>query len=283
MSWSSPVLHPTVEQYRKNGLVYYRVANAYCTGTVHQQGAHVTEYSPGMHKPVLWMSELSNFEPGKPFRGGIPICFPWFGKGPNGDMEPLHGPVRIANWQLEKNTLNHYGETKLVFYYSEPEMFILRYSVVFGSALTTTLEIKNSSTKNIHSYEAMLHNYFAVKDAQKTYVTGLGSVPYLNRINNEQTQGEPTATFFNQRIDRLYNNRNTLRISDTVNNRIITTDCDGMKSTCLWNPGPDMKFDDIKPDGWKDFVCVENGNASDQIISLQPGSTCYLKQTISVV
>ena len=44
-------------------------------------GAHITGYRPMNSMDILWMSPESTFEEGKAIRGGIPVCFPWFGLG----------------------------------------------------------------------------------------------------------------------------------------------------------------------------------------------------------
>ena len=47
--------------------------------------------------PVLWMSDHSFWQDGKPIRGGVPICFPWFGphraglRGPGARLRPPGG------------------------------------------------------------------------------------------------------------------------------------------------------------------------------------------------
>jgi glucose-6-phosphate 1-epimerase len=52
------------------------------------QGAHMLRWQPAGHRPVLWVSGSSWFESGRPIRGGIPICFPWFGPHPTDSAQP---------------------------------------------------------------------------------------------------------------------------------------------------------------------------------------------------
>ena len=49
--------------------------------TVYDQGAHVASWTPFGHDPVLFVSRRSGFQVGRSIRGGIPVCFPWFGPG----------------------------------------------------------------------------------------------------------------------------------------------------------------------------------------------------------
>src|SRR5205823_3449232 len=73
-------------------------------------GAHVTHFQPRQpeggpaQRPVLFLSTRSNFEPGKPIRGGVPVIFPWFGPwqgAREGDKSMMHGFVRTRQWKVE--------------------------------------------------------------------------------------------------------------------------------------------------------------------------------------
>src|SRR5439155_4527133 len=46
---------------------------------IYLHGAHVTHFQPRGSRPVLFLSTRSNFDAGKPIRGGVPLIFPWFG------------------------------------------------------------------------------------------------------------------------------------------------------------------------------------------------------------
>jgi glucose-6-phosphate 1-epimerase len=49
------------------------------TGELYLHGAHISDWTPTWQDPVIWMSKESLFAPATPIRGGMPICFPWFG------------------------------------------------------------------------------------------------------------------------------------------------------------------------------------------------------------
>ncbi|MCK4623945.1 MAG: D-hexose-6-phosphate mutarotase, partial [Phycisphaerae bacterium] len=46
---------------------------------IYRNGGHVTHFKPADGQPCLWVSKSSRFERGSPIRGGVPVCFPWFG------------------------------------------------------------------------------------------------------------------------------------------------------------------------------------------------------------
>ena len=54
------------------------------------QGAHLTRWSSaGLER--LWLSRQARLQRGKAIRGGIPLCWPWFGPHPDRDDYPAHG------------------------------------------------------------------------------------------------------------------------------------------------------------------------------------------------
>ncbi len=82
------------------GMVFAEVTAPYATATVSLYGAHVMSYCPKGQEDLLWMSSHSYHKVGQPLRGGIPICWPWFGAHAQDEDKPAHGIARISNWEL---------------------------------------------------------------------------------------------------------------------------------------------------------------------------------------
>src|SRR5262245_58558824 len=76
------------------GLAVAEINNSYAATTVALQGGHVISYRPHGQQPVLWVSQRSAYQPGKAIRGGIPVCWPWFGAHPTDTTKPAHGFAR---------------------------------------------------------------------------------------------------------------------------------------------------------------------------------------------
>lgn len=53
-------------------------------GAVSIQGAQLIDWQPCGQKPCIWLSSESAFKAGTAIRGGIPICWPWFGPAARG-------------------------------------------------------------------------------------------------------------------------------------------------------------------------------------------------------
>ena len=81
--------------------------NNYASAVISLLGGHITSFIPNGKSDLLWMSDKSAFEPGKAIRGGVPVCWPWFG----GAGQPAHGLARLSQWiqtgVTEKENMRH--------------------------------------------------------------------------------------------------------------------------------------------------------------------------------
>jgi len=77
-----------------NGFKYIEIINTYAHAKIALQGAHMFSYVFKDKPPLLWLSKKAFFEKGKAIRGGIPICFPWFGKHSDNVKLSQHGFAR---------------------------------------------------------------------------------------------------------------------------------------------------------------------------------------------
>ncbi len=57
-----------------NGLTRANITTPAAKATVYLQGAHLTAWQPTGQQPVIFLSRKSDFVPGKPIRGGVPIA-----------------------------------------------------------------------------------------------------------------------------------------------------------------------------------------------------------------
>ena len=180
----------------EGGLSRLRVDGPTGTAEIYLQGAHVTRWQPTGHEPVLWMSAASNFAEVTPIRGGVPVCFPWFGVNPAG---PQHGWARISEWTL-LSAADDGTDVRLVFRLTDSDetrasawkhRFEARYEVVVGARLQLSLSVTNLSDDDI-TFEEALHTYFALSDVRNTSITGLRGLTFSD-LNEAGFQGDDQA------------------------------------------------------------------------------------------
>ena len=145
-----------------DSLPIVRLTNPHASAVVSLYGAHIFAYVPRGSRNVLWLSSESNFTPGKPVRGGIPVCWPWFGPGPEEGM-PAHGLARISLWNLEKIEENSDGSTTLTLTLDKSAEIGLKASALIrvGSSLSFELTTENFSARP-YTLTSALHSYFPI-------------------------------------------------------------------------------------------------------------------------
>lgn len=262
-----------------------RITSPVCQAELFLQGAHLTQWHPGDHCPGLFLSECSAFEPGKPIRGGIPVVFPWFGSPATSPVRPSagapsHGFARIWPWTLRfaalagdnvhlSLTLDQSDGTRALGFSG----FELAYEAIIGADLTVRLTVAN--TRDVpFFFEEALHAYLAVSDSNQVSVSGLEDTEFLDKTDNfaRKRQTDPVLRFDGE-VDRPYlNTEAPLKLHDGVLGRDLILTKSGSKTTVTWNPGPKLaaKLPDLKPDGWRRFVCLETANAAENAVTLQP-------------
>lgn len=266
------------------------------SGSAFNLGAMVATWQPQSHRPVLWVSEP--VEGGKyPQRGGIPICFPWFGAGPHGDQHPHHGLVRNLPWELvsaENGHLHYRIDTQIVASQTSapapfaPASWEAHLEVDFATALQVSLTFTNTGERDF-TCEAALHTYFAVSDASQVQVEGLENATYLDATTVPPQRVTPTDSqapiTFTHRVDRIYQHSGSVVIHDSAWRRRLQISKTGSVDTVVWNPGEELGATTagIGPGRWREFVCVETVNCRQHALTLQPGQTHRMTQTVQVL
>src|SRR6185312_11588751 len=159
--------------------IYADVTTPHAKATIYLQGAHLAAWQPAGEEPVLFLSRKSDFEPGKPIRGGVPIAFPWFATRHDGKTGPSHGFARIQDWTLAFAALAG-DDLHLTFTLGPTDMsrelgfdhFRVAYQVIVGRTLTLQLTVANDAKTPI-VFEEALHTYYSVVDVHEATVTGL--------------------------------------------------------------------------------------------------------------
>jgi glucose-6-phosphate 1-epimerase len=263
------------------GLNRIRVASDLAEAEVYLHGAHVTHFQPRGAEPLVFMSAKSSFENGKPIRGGVPICWPWFGANKTDATKPMHGFVRLAEWEVAGVKLLNDGAIELVLAYRSndwtqtiwPENFVIRHRINVGRELAMTLEVENLSRGAIQ-FEEALHTYFAVGDVRQVSLEGLAGVEFHTKVKGAQSGTEGAAAKrFNSETDSVYHNTgSTCTIVDPVKRRRIVNRKDNSQTTVVWNPWIERAkaFADFGDEEWPGMLCVETANAFESAVTLAP-------------
>lgn len=247
------------------------------------QGGHVFGWQiEGMAEPVLWLSPQARFAPGKSIRGGVPVCWPWFGPHGTDPGLPAHGFARTAPWQVKASEIDAQGRVFVsLCLQSEaghaamwPHAASLELTVLLGAELQMTLTTVNQGATPFVLGEA-LHTYFNINDIGRISVSGLEDESYWDTVGGVEKKVQRGTIRFMQETDRVYIDTSaSCTIEDPEFRRRIHIAKQGSLSTVVWNPWTDKaaRMGDLgQPDGWRRMVCVESANAWDNCLTLAPG------------
>jgi glucose-6-phosphate 1-epimerase len=275
----------------RHGLLRIEVANAQATAQIYLYGAHVAHFQPHGQQPVLWMSTQSLFVPGKPIRGGVPICWPWFGPHTSDSNLPIHGFVRTRLWTLEETATLSDGRTRVVLALRSddetrrfwPHEFALRYTVTVGRTLELDLRSDNPGTLPFICAEA-LHTYLTVGDVRQIRVGGLGGATYVDKVRKGERFTEAGDVTITGETDRVYlGTAAACTIDDPLLTRRLVIAKEGSQATVVWNPwiAKAKAMADFGDDEWPGMVCVETVNALDHALTIPAGGSHHLVARIS--
>lgn len=260
---------------------------------VYLQGAHIAHWTPRGQRPVLFLSARSLFAAGEAIRGGVPVIFPWFGPRGDGRPGPAHGFARTAKWEIEGTRLSDCGEVEITLALAPNaatrafgyDALHLRLRVTVGSELEMELEARNDGKETL-IYEEALHTYLAVADIHQASVSGLEGTTYIDKTDGfkrKKLGNEPLGIA--KETDQVHLSTNaTCVVHDPLWNRRIIVEKSGSNSTVVWNPWIEKTktLSDMAPDDWKEMICVETANATDNAVHLSVGACHKMTALIRV-
>ncbi|WP_109471327.1 D-hexose-6-phosphate mutarotase [Ornithinimicrobium cavernae] len=264
------------------------------TGTVraHDQGAQLTEWRVG-GVPVIWVSALARYAEGQPIRGGVPVCWPWFGPGRSGDLSPAHGFARTAPWRLVDEVVDDAG-VRLAWELSSadtagrsgterfPHTFRARVEVRVTDRATVSLTVRNEDSAAF-DYEAALHTYLHVGDIRRVRLTGLDGAHYFDKVlrAGATQHGDLVCT---GETDRVHTSDGPVAVHDPVLGRTLTVEKASSPHTVVWNPWAEKAaaMEDFGDREWTEMVCVEAAAVGDGAVRLEPGAEHTLSTTVRV-
>jgi glucose-6-phosphate 1-epimerase len=281
-----------VEMIRgKSGLGALLLRRGRDEAEVYLHGAHVTRYQPAERKDVLWLSDSSWWQEDRPIRGGVPICFPWFGPKPGDADAPSHGFARILPWQVDA-THEEGGKVGVTLSLEDTPFtrslwdhaFRLEQKVCLSDCLEIHLTVWNTGDEPMPFSEA-LHTYLAVSDVREVSIAGLKGRTYIDKLKEERRAEQGAELIgFEGETDRIYvDTTDDCILEDPGWKRRIRIAKEGSRSTVIWNPWVDKsrRMEDYGDEEWPGMVCIESANAADNARILEPGKSLRMSVGIA--
>ena len=283
---NSTDLYPALHTAGDAGLPMLVVDNALSRTIVALQGAHLMSFRPAGKRDMFWVSPKCVLEAGKPIRGGIPLCLPWF--GPGLDPQVMHGFSRLMEWTPVAAEKQADGASRLVLELSGdasvnrawPHEFTFRLEVIAGSELKLVLTAENRSNAPAPIAFAY-HSYFAVPAVAEAKVAGLEGVTFIDKTDNatkKRQEGEVTISALTDRVYLDVPRKQTVKTS--VGNIEIESPA---KCAVVWNAWTnDKNMADLGEGNHVGYICVERGDVADHAVTLAPGGKYQCPMTLSL-
>jgi glucose-6-phosphate 1-epimerase len=279
----------------RGGLVMMEIDNALARATITPHGGQVLSYQPKTASDdLLFVSERAYFGQGQEIKGGVPICWPWFGRDPEDKGRVIHGFARFMPWTLLGCASRSDGSTWVSFSLADdasscalwPHAFALRVEIGIGSTLTVALTTYNPAETPCRITQG-LHAYFKVGDATRLTVRGLEGCRYIDKAVGAgdaiiQQDGVVTVS---AEVNRIYEDvPASLTIDDPVLARRIHIDSDNCRTCVVWNPWIESAraMNDLDDQDYQGFICVETVNAAYEVIEIPPQGEYRLAATYRI-
>ena len=267
------------------GIKIVRIIHEQAEAGISLHGGHLIWYKPAGEDDVIWLSEKAEFDTSKAIRGGVPVCWPWFGKAGT----PSHGFARTSQWSLKEHRENEKGvivaltledseETRAIW----PHKFSNLLTFEIGQQLKVSLTSTNTD-EHPWSYSGALHSYFNVSDIEQIAVTGMGTEYLDNTQGGAACSGSEQLTF-SQEVDRVYTQpQDTVTVNDSTLSRQILVSNEGHNAAVIWNPWQALSTSmaDMADNSFETMVCVES-TIHGEGVTLEPGKSHTLSTLIAV-
>jgi len=266
----------------KGGFPMLEIDTGAAKALISTYAGQVLSYLPaGQTEDLLFLSDSAYYAPGKAIKGGVPVCWPWFGPDPQGQGRPGHGFVRNRAWDLlgtevvdgaavrVRLGLRDNEETRAIW----PHPFELELQATVGESLELALVTRNTGEATIDISQG-LHTYFRVGDIARTEVDGLDGARYIDKMDGGAEKRQDGPVRIAGEVDRIYaGSGDALDIRDPALGRRIRIESEGSASAVVWNPwsATAAAMADLGDDDYKTLICVETTNAGPDVVKVPAG------------
>ena len=273
----------------RGGLPMIEIENGLASALISLHAGQVLSYRPAdAAQDLLFLSERAYFEPGKAIKGGVPICWPWFGADPEGRGGPAHGFVRSMPWGLLETRTLEGGATRVTLGIADdeatraqwPHRFNLAVEVTVGDALEVELVTRNPEDEPFTITQA-LHTYLHVGDATRARVLGLEGCRYIDKSANgkDAVIAQEGPVTFSGEVNRIYQSvPEVLVVEDPALGRRLRIQGRNSATCIVWNPWVETAraMADLDDEDYRIMVCVETANAADEVVEVPAGGEARL-------
>ena len=263
----------------EGGLPMIAIDNGNASALISVYAGQLLSYRPAAAEhDLMFLSKQAWFQDGKAIKGGIPICWPWFGHDPQHQGRPAHGFARTSQWYVISTSELADGATEVRLGIADdartraiwPQTFNLFLVITVGSRLTLQLTTLNAGDVPF-SITQGFHSYFKIADIHRTQVHCLEGLDYIDKTADGAIVTQDGAVTVDAEVDRIYQGvKQDLVIDDAAAARRIRIHAINSSTSVVWNPWSDIArtMADLQDDDYLGFICVETLNTASEVITV---------------
>ncbi|WP_117314813.1 D-hexose-6-phosphate mutarotase [Chromatocurvus halotolerans] len=253
------------------------------------QGAHITNYSPAGQDNLLWVSNSARYQPGTAIRGGIPLCWPWFGANPDLPVRPQHGFARTRRFEVLSQQVDTQQASVILGLDASSEFpewdgaARLEVEIRLSGHLWMELRTTNVSDREL-AVGVGLHGYFRVADCLAAVLPAVTGLDYQDKTADFARRTQTAPLRIDGEVDRVYiDPPSMIELHDPGHPSRLRIQAWGHTDLVVWNPGPDIAraLGDFDDGGYRNMVCLEPALALDRRRRLAAGASFAVGQAIS--
>lgn len=240
-----------------------------CQAVFSRQGGQLLHFQPVGQKPWLWCA--AQWPQVGPIRGGVPVCWPWYGRHPSEGVWPAHGWARLLDWKLIDSSESATGVSlhwRLKLWDWQADLY-----AELGQSMELRLNTCHEDSAPCQFSHA-LHAYWRISDVADVALQGLDGVQGYDHLVRRACQQEGELRVAGG-CQREFDHSGPLHLQDPVWDRRLGIDTGDSTSTVVWHPGR-RPLMGVAGSEASEFVCVEATAGGGDSLSLAPGEHAEL-------
>ncbi|MDZ5605160.1 D-hexose-6-phosphate mutarotase [Pseudomonas sp. RP23018S] len=261
---------PTFEWTRHQQRDVLVIDHPRCQAVFSRQGGQLLHFQPTGELPWLWCA--AQWPHVGAIRGGVPVCWPWYGRHPSEDLWPTHGWARLLDWELLSSEQDEAG-VSLTW-----QLRLCDWQVELRARLSSTMELvlttEHQDSETCQLSHALLA-YWRISHVSKIALSGLENVEGYDHMNRSACR-QTGALKVHGGCQRVYPGMAEVQVQDADWQRALCIDTSDGDDTVVWHPGS-RPLVGVTGREARGFVCVEAASGCNEGLSLAPGEQAQLR------
>ncbi|MBE2896394.1 D-hexose-6-phosphate mutarotase [Pasteurellaceae bacterium HPA106] len=249
-------IHPNISLRTVGEIPVIVLEHAVGKAAIALQGAQLLSWQPHFAQhDVIWLSDSEPFKQGTAIRGGVPVCYPWFGR----HGEPMHGYARVSMWQLSTWQVDEEAVSLTFCLFDEQHLVQAKLQMTFSEQCRLRF-----THYGVTPAEVALHTYYNVGDITQTTLFGLPDAAFNNAAQKDVSV--PSPLLLTGAFDGIFSaEQHITHIDDKAQNRIVEVEHINASDIVVWNPWENTPSQ-MRPEGYQTMICVETARIRHKLV-----------------